>query len=187
MKRALLTTVASLALAVFGLAEGQEAPAPPRAEAPPQVLIRNVRVWDGTSDRAVPGLTVLIEGHLIRKIGEQVEARPDATVIDGGGRVLMPGIIDAHTHLALPLPPEQAYREDPGYVAALSVRAAKIVLMHGWTTVRDIGGPSQGLARAIDEGVVDGPRVYTSAAFISQTSGHGDFRDLTDAAPQCRR
>jgi imidazolonepropionase-like amidohydrolase len=49
--------------------------------------------------------------------------------------------------------------------------------------VRDIGGPSQGLARAIDEGIVDGPRVYTSAAFISQTSGHGDFRDLTAPHP----
>jgi imidazolonepropionase-like amidohydrolase len=146
-------------------------------------VIRNVRVWDGTSARAVAGQSVLVEGRLIRKIGAQVESRPDAISIDGGGRFLMPGIIDAHTHLALPMSPEQVYREDPGYVAALSVKAAKTVLMHGWTTVRDIGGPSQGLARAIDEGIVDGPRIYTSAAFISQTSGHGDFRELTAPHP----
>ncbi len=185
MRRMLITTMAGLCAGLLfsSAAVSQEGRPQPKAEPPPQVLIRNVRVWDGTSDRAVAGLSVLVEGRLIRKIAGQVEARSDATVIDGGGRVLIPGIIDAHTHLALPLPLEQAYREDPGYVAALSVRAAKIVLMHGWTTVRDIGGPSQGLARAIDEGVVDGPRVYTSAAFISQTGGHGDFRDRTTPHP----
>ena len=186
MRRILFTTAAGLCatLVLMGaVAEAQEQSRSPKAEPPPQVLIRNVRVWDGSADRAVAGLSVLVEGRLIRKIGEQPEARPDATVIDGGGRLLMPGIIDAHTHLALPLPPNEVYRQDPGYVDALSVKAAKIVLMHGWTTVRDIGGPSQGLARAIDEGIIDGPRVYTSAAFISQTSGHGDLRDLTTPHP----
>jgi imidazolonepropionase-like amidohydrolase len=173
-----------LMLAGTALAQGPPAGAPPQAAPPPpQVLIRNVRVWDGTSDRALTGRSVLVEGRLIVKIGAQVEARPDATVIEGGGRFLMPGIIDAHTHLALPMSPDQIYREDPGYVDALSVKAAKILLMHGWTTVRDVGGPSQGLARAIDEGIVDGPRVFTSAAFISQTSGHADFRDRTASHP----
>lgn len=170
-------------LAGTTVANGQEGPKQPQAESPPQVLIRNVRVWDGVGDRAVADLSVLVEGRLIRKIGEQPESRPDATVIDGGGHILIPGIIDAHTHLALPAPPNELHREDPGYIGALSVKAAGIVLMNGWTTVRDIGGPSQGLARAIDEGIVDGPRVYTSAAFISQTSGHGDFRDLTAPHP----
>jgi imidazolonepropionase-like amidohydrolase len=79
--------------------------------------------------------------------------------------------------------PDRESKEDPGYTAALSVAAARIVLSHGWTTVRDIGGPSQGLARAINEGAVEGPRVYTSAMFISQTSGHGDARALTDPHP----
>jgi len=177
-------TMAGLgACLVIAMANGQERPGQPQAASPPQVLIRNVRIWDGIGDRAVSGLSVLVEGRLIHKIGEEPEARPDATAIDGGGRILIPGIIDAHTHLALPVPADELHREDPGYVGALSARAARIVLMHGWTTVRDIGGPSQGLARAIDEGVVDGPRVYTSAAFISQTSGHGDFRDLTAQHP----
>ncbi len=153
------------------------------AGAADQILIHNVSVWDGTSDRASAPQSVLIEGNLIKSIGNDLVAEAAATVIDGQGRMLIPGIIDAHTHLALPVSPDKIHSEDPGYVAALSVKAAENFLMHGWTTARDIGGPSQGLAKAIDEGIVPGPRVYTSAMFISQTSGHGDFRALNDPHP----
>lgn len=190
MCRSLSTVVAAglaallaspLASTVAG-AQGRPGGAAPAAEAPPPaVLIRNVSVWDGVADRATPGQSVLVEGRLIRRVGAAIEAPAGATVIDGGGRLLMPGIIDAHTHLSLPM--DRPFREDPGYVDALSLQAARIVLLHGWTTVRDLGGPSQGLARAIAEGIAEGPRVYTSAAFISQTSGHGDFRDLTARHP----
>jgi len=148
-----------------------------------QILIRNVSVWDGTSDQSTPDQSVLIEGNLIKSIGENLPAGTAATVIDGRGRILMPGIIEAHTHLALPVSPAKLRTEDQTYLAALSVKAAELILMHGWTTVRDIGGPSQGLAKAIDEGIVPGPRVYTSAMYISQTSGHGDFRGLNDPHP----
>ncbi|UCG72775.1 MAG: amidohydrolase family protein, partial [Chromatiales bacterium] len=157
---------------------------PETKEAPPQrLLIRDVRVWDGTSDKAVPALNVLIEDKLIKTIGSDEPAGDDIAVIDAGGRTLIPGIIDAHTHLALPMNPSEIHHEEPGYVSALSVKAAQGVLMRGWTTVRDIGGPSQGLARAIDDGIVEGPRIYTSAMVISQTSGHGDQRALTDPHP----
>ena len=149
----------------------------------PRLLIRNVSVWNGTSDAVDPGQDVLIEGRLIKAIGSQQPTSDGVEVIDGGGRVLIPGIIDAHTHLALPAAPTEIHRLDPGYVTALSVKAARGVLSRGWTTVRDIGGPAQGLARAIDEGHLEGPRIYPSAMFISQTSGHGDFRDITDPHP----
>jgi len=162
---------------------GSPAVAADHAAAPSLILIRNVSVWNGTDDHATTGRYVLIEGNLIKSIGDTPPPETSATVIDGQGRILMPGIIDAHTHLALPVSPEKLYTEDPGYVAALSVKAAQITLMHGWTTVRDIGGPSQGLAKAIDEGVVPGPRIYTSAMYITQTSGHGDFRELNDPHP----
>ena len=148
-----------------------------------QVLIHNVSVWDGTSDQASPPQSVLIEDNLIKSIGENLTATATATVIDGHGRMLIPGIIEAHAHLALPVSPAELRTEDQTYLAALSMQAAETVLMHGWTTVRDIGGPSQGLARAIDEGIVPGPRVYPSAMFISQTSGHGDFSELNDPHP----
>ena len=148
-----------------------------------QVVIRNVAVWDGTSDVAIAGQNVVIEGRLIKTIAPQAEGNTDAVVVDGGGRVLIPGIIEAHSHLALPLPPSRILNEDWMYVAALSATVAEGVLMRGWTTVRDMGGPSQGLARAIDEGHAVGPRIYPTAMFISQTSGHGDFRGLNDAHP----
>lgn len=172
------------AFALFtGHAVGQRPDAGQGSAAPPLTLIRDVRVWDGTSDDAVAALNVLVEGNLIRAIGADKPTDADVTVIDGGGRTLIPGIIDAHSHLALPMDPTEIHLEDPAYVTALSVQAARAVLMHGWTTVRDVGGPSQGLARAIDEGIVNGPRIYSSAMFISQTSGHGDMRGLTEAHP----
>ncbi len=156
-------------------------------EAEPEVsrtLIRNVSVWDGSSDTLSPAQNVLIENNLIKAIGKDAVSDGDTTtVIDGAGRVLMPGIIDAHAHLALSASPDQLGNTDPGYMAAISVKAAEIYLMRGWTTVRDMGGPSQGLAKAIDEGIVPGPRVYPSAMIISQTSGHGDLRQLNDPHP----
>ena len=148
-----------------------------------QVLIRNVNVWNGIDDRSADGLSVLIENNLIKSIGDDPAAAETATIIDGRGRILIPGIIDAHTHLALPTAKEKLRTEDPTYLAALSVQVAERILMHGWTTVRDIGGPSQGLAKAIDEGIVPGLRIYTSAMVISQTSGHGDFRLLNEPHP----
>ena len=179
---ALLHLSALGALSSVALAGGHTAPA--AAPPPPALtLIRNVKAWDGTSDKAVAGMNVLVEGRLIKAVGGSELAAEGATVIDGGGRTLIPGIIDAHAHLALPMNPKEIHLNDPGYVAALSVKAAGIMLNRGWTTARDVGGPSQGLARAIDEGIVDGPRVYPSAMFISQTSGHGDLRPLTDPHP----
>lgn len=172
-----------LTLSATAVNAGGHTRAEPETKAPQQILIRDVRVWDGTSDKAAPALNVLVEGNLIKTIGADASAGDDVTVIDAGGRTLIPGIIDAHTHLALPMNPTEIYREDPSYVTALSVKAAQGVLLRGWTTVRDIGGPSQGLARAINEGLVDGPRIYTSAMIISQTSGHGDLRALTDPHP----
>jgi len=157
--------------------------APPREAEITRILIRNVSVWDGENDAAVADQNVLIEGKLIKSIGDGADAADNATVIDGRGRLLMPGIIDAHAHLAMTVPLSRAVDEDPTYMAALSVKVAELYLMRGWTTVRDIGGPSQGLARAINEGIVPGPRVYPSAMYISQTSGHADFRGLNDPHP----
>ena len=151
--------------------------------AKPLVLIHNVSIWDGTSDAAVPNQSLLVEGHLIKGIGSDVQAADSAQVIDGQGLLLMPGIIDAHTHLASPVNPLLRVQEDPFYIAAVSLRVAQMYLMRGWTTMRDVGGPSQGLARAIDAGHAIGPRVYPSATTISQTSGHGDRRARTDPHP----
>jgi imidazolonepropionase-like amidohydrolase len=89
----------------------------------------------------------------------------------------MPGLIDAHAHVMMADIPETAMiTAEIGFVNLVAARAAKQMLMQGFTSIRDAGGPAFGLKRAIDSGVVEGPRIWPSGAIISQTAGHGDFR-----------
>ena len=98
-------------------------------------------------------------------------------LIDGGGRTLMPGLIDMHWHTMLVRPtPAALLTGDVGYLNLVAGAEATDTLMRGFTTVRDLGGPAFGLKRAIDEGIVAGPRIFPSGAMITVTSGHGDFR-----------
>jgi imidazolonepropionase-like amidohydrolase len=102
-------------------------------------------------------------------------------VIDGGGRTLMPGLIDAHWHAMMAaLDIRTLMTADIGYITLAAADQAEKTLMRGFTSVRDMAGPSFGLKRAIDAGLVAGPRIWPSGAMISQTSGHGDFRPLTE-------
>jgi imidazolonepropionase-like amidohydrolase len=150
-------------------------------DAPKQVLIKNVNIFDGKSEILKKGYDVLVEANLIKKIGKGLMASSKATVIDGGGRVLTPGFIDAHTHIALIAPFDQLENEYTGvYVGAAGGQMAENMLMRGFTTVRDAGGASIGIQRAIDDGWFPGPRIYSSGAFITQTSGHLDMRDRTN-------
>src|SRR5262249_13776470 len=106
-----------------------------------------------------------------------IETNADVRVIAANGRVLMPGLIDAHWHAFVAATPQiLALTADPSYLHLLAARQAEATLMRGFTTVRDLGGRVFGLKCAVDEGVMIGPRIYPSVAFISQTSGHGDFR-----------
>ncbi|MHC9291369.1 amidohydrolase family protein [Mycobacterium sp. LTG2003] len=143
---------------------------------------RNVRIFDGRGDRLSAPSNVRVKGNRIERITtDPLPTEPDVTVIDGSGRTLMPGLIDNHWHTMLVRPPvTQLTTLDPGYLNLLAGAEATDTLMRGFTTVRDLGGPSFGLKRAIDEGVVDGPRIYPSGAIITVTSGHGDFRTPAD-------
>ena len=166
---------------VWGEARSRNCCLPPRRPARP-VLFTNVRLFDGTSPSLRDGVQVLVEGNRIASLRESDEAAPeDAIVIDGAGGVLMPGLIDAHTHLVMSTVPLQvALTADPNYLMLRAARGAADFLMQGFTTARDVGGPVFGLKRAIDDGTVVGPRIWPSGAMISQTSGHGDFRTLHD-------
>src|SRR5262249_54528966 len=102
-------------------------------------------------------------------------------IIAGGGRVLMPGLTDAHWHAMMVRPtPAQLLSSGPGYTALLAAAEATATLMRGFTTVRDMGGPAFDLKRAIDEGVLPGPRIFPSGAVITNSGGHGDFREIND-------
>lgn len=158
------------------------APAPVPGQKPQAVDFRNVRIFDGHSDKLSAPSNVRVVGNRIEKIStEALPAEPGVTVIDGGGRTLMPGLIDNHWHTMLVRPPvTQLTTSDPGYLNLLAGAEANDTLMRGFTTVRDLGGPSFGLKRAIDEAVVNGPRIFPSGAIITVTSGHGDFRTPAD-------
>lgn len=145
------------------------------------ILLRNANIFDGTEGRLVEGKAVLVEGKLIKSLVSSSDAVADADVIDCGGRTLMPGMIDAHWHSILAgISQVVAMTADIPYVHLVAAQEAERTVLRGFTTVRDVGGPSFALKRAIDEGRVPGPRIYPSGAMISQTSGHGDFRMRTD-------
>jgi imidazolonepropionase-like amidohydrolase len=145
-------------------------------------LFQNVRIFDGKSGSLSAPSSVLIKGNVFERISTApIDAEPGMTVIAGGGRTLMPGLIDAHWHAMLIRPnPAQAIVGDVGYNNIAASVEATDTLMRGFTTVRDVGGPVFGLKTAIDTGLIAGPRIYPSGAFITVTSGHGDFRQLSE-------
>ncbi len=154
-----------------------------QASAPALVtLFENVRIFDGRTATLSASSHVLVRGNTIARISSSpISAETGATVIAGGGRVLMPGLIDMHWHTMLVrMTPPMMLASDAGYMNLQAGAEATATLMRGFTTVRDLGGPSFGLKRAIDEGLVPGPRIYPSGAIITVTSGHGDFRQFSD-------
>jgi imidazolonepropionase-like amidohydrolase len=145
-------------------------------EAPKQVLITNVSVWDGKGE-SVKNADVLIEGNLIKKVGSGLAAPADATAIDGKGGTLTPGLIDMHTHIMLNGP--KAYYTGQGDYDAFAIGAwaykdMNMLLDMGFTTIREIAGNSLSLAKAVKLGVMRGPRIYSSGPAFSSTGGHGD-------------
>ncbi len=171
--RAWLSVLFFVGGAICGGAQAQE-------NAPDSVLFENVRIFDGTSKSLSPASNVLVRGNLITRISREaipVDRTRGLRIIQGGGRSLMPGLIDAHWHTTMAVLPESVMMTaDDGYLALVAGREARNTLLRGFTTVRDLSGPAFGLKRAIDTGVVEGPRIWPAGAMITQTGGHGDFR-----------
>ena len=145
------------------------------------VLFENVRIFDGRSPTLSQPSNVLVRDNLIATVSTAPIEAAGATRIAGGGRTLMPGLIDAHWHAMLVRPtPAESINGDVGFNNLIAGDEATDTLMRGFTTVRDMGGPVFGLKQAIDAGVVVGPRIYPSGAVITVTGGHGDFRELSE-------
>ncbi len=170
---------ASLASLGFTRPAGAQ-PASPRPT--PPIVFANFRLFDGRSKVLRGGLRLLVEGNRIKQIASGDPPPPDgARMIDCGGRVLMPGLIDAHWHAVFAaLPVATLLTADIGYIFLAASAEAERTLMRGFTTVRDLGGPSFALKQAIDDGLATGPRIYPSGAMITTTGGHGDMRSLSD-------
>lgn len=140
-----------------------------------QTLITNIKVWDGTSDQTIDA-DVLIEGDKFKQIAANIKAPKGATIIDGNGGTLIPGLIDMHQHLMLwGGTTEGTYNYDAYAQGARAKVMADRLIQMGYTTVRDIGGNSLSMAQLVLEGKLDGPRIYSSGPVISQTGGHGDW------------
>lgn len=139
-------------------------------------LIKNATVFDGTHSKVKEGCNIVIENNLVREItNDEVSEENVCEIFDAAGKFTMPGLTDAHVHLS------HNTKEDIDTVRVdeLAVRStviAKNMLLRGFTTVRDAGGITFGLKKNIDNGFLDGPRIFPSNAYISQTCGHGDTR-----------
>lgn len=152
--------------------------------APHRMIIRNVRVFDGTSDRTVDNADVLIEGpHIVAVSTSPIagDASDGVVEIDGAGRFLMPGLSDAHVHLMGNANSMMEFLQGPtGALYGNTIAEARRMLLRGFTTVRDMGGDTAPVKSLIDRGAFEGPRIFPSQAMISQTSGHADFSFVYD-------
>jgi len=112
---------------------------------------------------------------------KKVKKEVKVNVIDGKGRTLMPGLIDAHWHVMFNFwPISKMMSADFGSHCIAGSLAIKDTLLRGFTTVRDPAGNCMPVKKAVDEGSIVGPRIYPSLGAISQTSGHFDFRGPND-------
>ncbi|MEI6813500.1 MAG: amidohydrolase family protein [bacterium] len=182
-----------LALLVFPLVLSAQA-APPKDAL---VLLRPAAVWDGVTDAPHTGWTVLVRGDKIAAVGSasEVGSPKGATVIDLPGTTLMPGLIEAHSHLLLH-PYDEAAWNDQVLKEPLALRTARAVnharntLMAGWTLVRDLGTEGAGYAdvglkQSIDQGIIPGPRMLVTTRAIVATGSYAPRRvDFAFEPPQ---
>jgi imidazolonepropionase-like amidohydrolase len=144
-------------------------------------LFKNARVFDGTHEECRTSQQVLVEGSRIREVSDKPLSASGATVIDVDGRTLMPGLIDAHMHAyGSDFNVQKADLAGTPYRTAYAVQMLGHLLDCGFTTVRDIGGGDQSLARAIRDRLIRAPRYLYSGKILSMTGGHGDFRSIEE-------
>jgi imidazolonepropionase-like amidohydrolase len=150
------------------------------------ILFRHARILDVVAGSVLPEHEVLIADGRIKEISEAPIRTRDAAVVDAKGRVLMPGLCDAHVHT---VSSTNSFLElqtwSPFYAASRMIGVLKGMLHRGFTTVRDAGGADFGIAAAVEEGYIEGPRILYCGKALSQTGGHGDMRRPGENLEQC--
>jgi imidazolonepropionase-like amidohydrolase len=137
------------------------------------LVLRGGTLIDGSGGEPVPDAVVVIEGELISRVGQRARFPAPSEVLECDGLTLLPGLIDAHSHLGITTI-EGVERVAPAVTAAQVFRNCELALDAGFTTVRDVAGIDGGVARAVEAGLVRGPRILPSGPLLSQTGGHGD-------------
>jgi imidazolonepropionase-like amidohydrolase len=141
------------------------------------VIFENANVLDTKSGTILGDHHVLVSDGRIAEVSDTRINASAARRVDVKGRTLMPGLCDGHVHVtAITANFPQLLRESPFYVAAQAGHILHAMLMRGFTTVRDAGGADHGLAKAVAEDLLPGPRLLYAGKSLSQTGGHGDMR-----------
>jgi imidazolonepropionase-like amidohydrolase len=143
-------------------------------------VLRNCTLLDCTGASPLPGSTVVVSGERIERVlrGADAPAPRDALLVDCGGRTLMPGLTDAHVHAAIvETDPGKGRRESAATLALRIKNVLEETLDAGFTTVRDAFGLDWGFVQATERGLVRGPRILFVGSCLSQTGGHGDWRE----------
>src|SRR5262245_55924263 len=157
-----------------------------REEPMTQYLFRNVKLLDPAHDELLGGHEVLVEGELVREVSDRPLQAGNATVIDGGGRTLMPGLIDCHVHVFLSELNIRNLEHVPlTLMTARAAEAMRAMIDRGFTTVRDTGGADWGIKAAVEGGLLEGPRLFIPGRAIGPTGGHSDSRRRTDGGSSC--
>jgi len=141
------------------------------------ILITNVNVFDGQSEQLIENANVVVTGNLITAVSTEPLVVAGGTVIDGGGRTMIPGLIDVHWHTSYCCAAQSTVVT--GDILEIAIRGAigsEGTLMRGFTTIRDVGGNPFATKKMIDAGEIPGPRIVPSGPPISQTGGHFDYR-----------
>jgi imidazolonepropionase-like amidohydrolase len=155
------------------------------AAPPPVVVVRAARLLDGRGGAPVSPAVVIVRGERIEAVGADAAVPANARVLDLGTATLLPGLIDLHTHLTSTGVhwEEELLKTTPGEAALHGAHNALVTLLAGFTTCRDMGPTwpytDIDLRKAIDQGVVPGPRVLASGNYVSPTGGAGDARQFS--------
>ena len=148
-----------------------------------KVLFKDAKVFDGWSEVLRPASDVLVADGIIQQVSERrLPADTRTEVIDCKGHVLMPGMIDAHVHVyasSIDLP----VKRPATYLAHYAARFLTASLDRGFTTVRDTGGGDVGLATALRDGLLVGPRLFYGGRIVTQTGGANDMRPIDQDLP----
>ncbi|KVC95766.1 peptidase M38 [Burkholderia ubonensis] len=150
-------------------------------------LLKGGRIVDVNHHEDDQPYDVLIEDGIIREVAAYIEVRSDANVLDIRGKTLMPGLIDCHVHVMASMANLGANAKLPNAFALFrAVPILRGMLERGFTSVRDAGGADYALAQAVEAGLAEGPRLFTSGKALSQTGGHADYRVRLDhSADHC--
>jgi imidazolonepropionase-like amidohydrolase len=148
------------------------------------IIFTGGRILDAEAGELRDGLDVQVEGNRIAAIGAALPRPADAEIIDLSGKTLMPGLIDCHVHIVAETLDLWGNMIAPSSLSALrSARVMDEALMRGFTTLRDLGGADYGLVLAVEEGLIDGPRLVICGKGLTTTGGHADLRKRTDDRP----